>query len=330
MAAPTSPTPTDRSSRSSFGSIRQGGLQWDLLPMRLFVQGNEKFWNPAEIDFAQDAEHWRALDEEQQDAMLNTATLFLAGEEAVTEDIQPFMAAMAAEGRLEDEMYLTQFAFEEAKHVEVWRRWLDAVGVDADLHGYIEENPGYQTFFYDKLPAALDRLHQDSSPAAQVRAAVIYNQVVEGTLALTGYYLFQRICDITGMFPGMRELIYHIGRDERRHMAWGTFTCRRHVAADEANWQVVTDTMDELQQPVIDLISVRRQQYEEAGETPFGMDPDETERYAMDRFGRRFGAIESALGSSVDAVQHGSMEIDLEEQFAEEDAETSRQDVAAR
>ena len=45
---------------------------------------------------------------------------FIAGEEGVTEDIQPFMGAMRAEGRLGDEMYLTQFAFEEAKHVQVF------------------------------------------------------------------------------------------------------------------------------------------------------------------------------------------------------------------
>ncbi len=32
--------------------------------------------------------------------------------EAVTHDIQPFMAAMAAEGRLGDEMYLAQFCFD--------------------------------------------------------------------------------------------------------------------------------------------------------------------------------------------------------------------------
>jgi ribonucleoside-diphosphate reductase beta chain len=31
----------------------------------------------------------------------------------------------------------------------------------------------------------------------------------------------------------MQPLVRHISDDERRHMAWGTFTCRRHVAADE-------------------------------------------------------------------------------------------------
>ena len=51
------------------------------------------------------------------------------------------MAAMRAEGRLGDEMYLTQFAFEEAKHTQVFRMWLDAVGLTGDLQGYLDDLP---------------------------------------------------------------------------------------------------------------------------------------------------------------------------------------------
>jgi ribonucleoside-diphosphate reductase beta chain len=326
MSAPTQPPATpaatvdpSASGRSGFGSLRKGGLQWDLLPMRLFVQGNAKFWNPAEIDFSGEREDWESLTAEQQDVMLHNVALFAAGEEAVTQDIQPFMAAMAAEGRLEDEIYLTQFAFEEAKHTEVWRRWLDAVGLTDDLHWQINRNAGYQIFFYDKLPNALERLHHDPSPEAQIRAAVVYNQVIEGTLALTGYHLFDQICEITGRFAGMRELIRWIGRDERRHMAWGTYTCRRHVAADDANWQVVQDALNELQDPIWQLMTAMTDEYPD-DEGPFGLRRSDTQAYAMDRFARRFGAIESARGTRVEAVEQGTTEIDLEEQFAEEDA----------
>ena len=56
------------------------------------------------------------------------------------------MAAMRAEGRLGDEMYLTQFAFEEAKHTQVFRLWLDAVGVTDDLHPTSTTFPSYGRF----------------------------------------------------------------------------------------------------------------------------------------------------------------------------------------
>ena len=37
---------------------------------------------------------------------------------------------MSDQGRLEDTMYLSMFAMEEAKHTEMFRRWFDAVGLN--------------------------------------------------------------------------------------------------------------------------------------------------------------------------------------------------------
>ncbi|HTM83773.1 MAG TPA: R2-like ligand-binding oxidase, partial [Mycobacterium sp.] len=232
--------------RTHYGSLAQGGLNWANLPLKLFAGGNAKFWNPADIDFAQDRADWQALSDAERDIATRLCAMFVTGEEAVTQDIQPFMAAMRAEERLGDEMYLTQFAFEEAKHVQVFRLWLDAVGISEDLHGYIEDSPAYQTIFNEELPLALGALSTDPSPANQVRAAATYNHIVEGMLALTGYHAWHKICVQRGILPGMQKLVERIGDDERRHMAWGTFTCRRHVAADDANWAVFENRMNEL------------------------------------------------------------------------------------
>ena len=111
---------------------------------------------------------------------------------------------------------------------------------------YLNELPAYRKMFYEELPESLNALRADPSPAAQVRASVVYNHIVEGMLALTGYYAWHKICVERGILPGMQELIRRIGDDERRHMAWGTFTCRRHVAADDANWTVFETRMNEL------------------------------------------------------------------------------------
>ena len=125
--------------RTRSGSMVAGGLNWESLPFKLFAGGNAKFWNPADIDFSRDRADWERLTDDERDYATRLCAEFIAGEEAVTEDIQPFMAAMRAEGRLGDEMYLTQFAFEEAKHVQVFRMWLDAVGITEDLHAYLDE-----------------------------------------------------------------------------------------------------------------------------------------------------------------------------------------------
>jgi ribonucleoside-diphosphate reductase beta chain len=302
--------------RENFHSLRANGLNWDALPLRLFQKGNAKFWNPADIDFTQDAEDWQQLSEVQQRQVARLCSSFIAGEEAVTQDIQPFMAAMAAEGRFGDEMFLTQFCFEEAKHTQVFRLWMDAVGLTGDLHEHIENNPGYRAIFYEALPQSLDALHRDPSPRNQVRASVTYNHLVEGTLALTGYFAWNKICRSQGIFPGMQEAVRRIGDDERRHMAWGTFTCRRHVAADERNWGVVQERMDELLPHAVTQIQWRP----EGEEDPEFIDIDELTNYASDRAGRRLGAISAARGVPLAQIDVDASPEHLEDQFGAEDA----------
>ncbi len=152
--------------RTHSGSLAAGGLYWDSLPLKLFAGGNAKFWDPADIDFSRDRADWEKLADDERHLATRLCAQFIAGEEAVTEDIQPFMAAMRAEGRLGDEMYLTQFAFEEAKHTQVFRLWLDAVGITEDLHGYLDELVAYRQIFYQELPECLSALTTDPSPAA--------------------------------------------------------------------------------------------------------------------------------------------------------------------
>jgi ribonucleoside-diphosphate reductase beta chain len=303
--------------RQGFGSLREGGLNWDSFPLRLFVKGNAKFWNPADIDFSQDAADWETLSPEEKRSATFLVAQFIAGEEAVTEDIQPFMKAMSAEGRLADGMYLSQFCYEEAKHTEVFRRWMDAVGLTSDLHPYVADNPFYRKLFYEELPGCLRVLESDPSPVNQIRASVTYNHVIEGSLALTGYYAWQKICTGRGILPGMQELVRRIGDDERRHMAWGTFTCRRHVAADDSLFDAVTGRMGELLPIALNMIEWVNDQFEKP--MPFEADPQEYVNYAADRAQRRLGAISSARGTPVQQIDLDYSPEVLEEQFADED-----------
>jgi ribonucleoside-diphosphate reductase beta chain len=305
-------------SRTGFTSLRKGGLNWDSFPMRLFAKGNGRHWNPADIDFSQDARDFAAMTDDERWWTCALAAQFLAGEESVTQDLQPFVAAMAAEGRLADEMYLTQFVYEEAKHTEGFRRWFDAVGVTTDLHEHIEANDAYMEIFTKQLPDSLHALGRDPSPRNQIRASVTYNHIVEGTLALTGYFAWAKVCTGRAILPGMQKLIKHIGDDERRHMAWGTFTCRRHVAADDALWDVVEERMQELLVPAMGVVTGTFEQFGDE-EPPFDVDMNEMAEYAMDKVGRRLGAIESARGASLLDIDVDATPELLEERFHTED-----------
>jgi ribonucleoside-diphosphate reductase beta chain len=303
--------------RTRFDSLAAGGLNWDSLPLKPFAGGNAKCWDPADIDFSRDRQDWESLTDAERDYALRLCAQFIAGEESVTQDIQPVMAAMRAEGRLGDEMYLTQFAFEEAKHTQVFRMWLDAVGITEDLNGCLDVLPTYLRIFNEELPESLEALALDPSPASQVRASVTYNHFVEGTLALTGYYAWHKICVQRGILPGMQALVTHIADDERRHMAWGTFTCRRHVAADDANWTVFETRMNELLPLLVSYNAEGDEIY--GADVPFGLSSDEILQYSMDKGTRRFGTISSARGRPVGEIDLDYSPVQLEETFADED-----------
>jgi ribonucleoside-diphosphate reductase beta chain len=303
--------------RTRLGSLAAGGLKWDSLPLKLFAGGNAKFWDPADIDFSRDRADWELLSEREREAATRLCAQFVAGEEAVTQDIQPFMAAMRAEGRLGDEMYLTQFAFEEAKHTQGFRLWLDAVGITDDLHSYIDELPAYREMFYEELPKSLAALYSDPSPASQVRASATYNHVIEGMMALTGYFAWHKICVGRGILPGMQELIKRISDDERRHMAWGTFTCRRHVAGDDANWTVFETRMNEL--IPLALLDTEEVFALYGDDIPFDFSQDEFLQYATDKGMRRLGTISSARGRPVGEIDVDYSPLQLEDTFADED-----------
>jgi ribonucleoside-diphosphate reductase beta chain len=314
--------------RTHTGSLVAGGLNWDSLPLRLFAGGNAKFWDPADIDFSRDRADWEQLTDDERDYALQLCAQFVAGEEAVTEDIQPFMAAMRAEGRLGDEMYLTQFAFEEAKHTQVFRMWLDAVGETGDLQSYLEPLSAYRTIFYQELPDCLNALSWDPSPAAQIRASVTYNHVVEGMMALTGYHSWHKICAGRNILPGMQELVRRISDDERRHMAWGTFTCRRHVAADDANWTVFETRMNEL---IPLVMQATEQNYSVFSDPiPFGLCMDESRQYASDKGMRRFGTISSARGRPLGEIDVDYTPVQLEDTFADEDEKAMAASASVR
>lgn len=303
--------------RTGYASLGAGGLNPDSFPLKLFAKGNARHWNPADIDFSQDARDFAAMTDQERRYTTMLAAQFLAGEESVTQDLQPFVAAMAAEGRFADEMYLTQFVYEEAKHTLAFRLWFDAVGVLDDLHEFTDSNEPYTQIFTRELPESLHALAGDPGPANQIRASVTYNHVVEGCLALTGYYGWGKVCNSRGILPGMQKVIKHIGDDERRHMAWGTFTCRRHVAADDGLWQVVQDRMTELVPLALGTVDAGTAEF--GDDRPFGIDPAEMGAYAADKLTRRLGAIESARGADVTVIDRDASPEALEETFHAED-----------
>src|SRR5579859_7638637 len=160
-----------------FVTTSGGGLRHDILPMRLYHKAKRLgVWDPRSIDFSQDIQDWQGFSDEERESIISLTALFQAGEEGVTLDLLPLILAVAREQRLEEEMFLTTFLWEEAKHTEFFRRFLDEVVQEhVDLHQYRTPDPTSRDLFSDVLPEVMYALLTDPSPTAQVRASVLYN-----------------------------------------------------------------------------------------------------------------------------------------------------------
>ena len=183
-----------------------------------------------------------AFDDTERDFLLRTLTLFQAGEEGVTSDLLPLIMVIADEGRLEEEIFLTSFLWEEAKHVEFFRRWLDEVAqATGDLDGYL--TPSYRHLFLTELPQALGALKTDKSTEAQIRASVTYNMIIEGVLAETGYHGFRQSLESNGKLPGLLDGIRYTAKDESRHIRYGVYLLNRLINASPQGWEVMNQRM---------------------------------------------------------------------------------------
>lgn len=269
-----------------------GGLDFASFPLRLFQKAKrDGIWDPAAIDFSRDRDDWLALSEAERDLLLRLSTLFQAGEEAVTLNLLPLVRTVAREGRLEEEIYLTSFLWEEAKHVEMFRRFLDQV---ADARGALDSllPPSYAALLEDELAPALERLERDPSPQAQAEASVTYNMIVEGVLAETGYHGYFTVLEGAGILPGMRRGIGLLKQDESRHIAYGVYLLSRLVAEHgDPVWDAIERRFERLLPLALGVVGEIFAPYETV---PYGLTPDAFLDFATTQFQRRFERIERA------------------------------------
>jgi ribonucleoside-diphosphate reductase beta chain len=216
------------------------------------------------------------------------------------------MMVIAAEGRLEEEMYLTSFLWEEAKHVEAFRRFLDEVaGERGDLARY--HGPSWLRIFADELPRSMERLRFDASPAAQAEASVTYNMIVEGVLAETGYHAYDALLQRNGIMPGMQRIVANLRRDESRHIAYGVYLLSRLLAEHgDAAWNAIESRLNELLEPALGVVGEVFAAYGE--QVPFGLEMEEFTTFALSQFGKRVARLEKARAQSPAEVAAGALE----------------------
>jgi ribonucleoside-diphosphate reductase beta chain len=284
-------------------------------PMRLW-QKAKKFgiWNPSDIDFSQDIKDWAALTDLEREVLLNLAAMYQAGEESVTLDLLPLIMVIANQGQLEEEMFLTSFLWEEAKHLETFGRFMNEVAqASGDLSRF--HTPSYHTIFYQELHASLEALKTDSGPVALAKASVTYNMIVEGVLAETGYHAYHNILERHQIMPGMRYAMQKFKQDESRHIAYGVYLLSRLVAEHgDPVWEAIESRMGELFIPAIGVVNELFDITAARGPIPFNLEQDEFVNFAVSQFQKRIARVERARGLSLaEVLGEESLQLEREE-----------------
>ena len=275
------------------------GLRRDIPPMKLWEKAKKLgIWNPRDIDFSQDTEDWKTLNDRQKEYVMTLVSQFISGEEAVTLDLLPLMKTVADQGHLEEEMFLTTFLWEEAKHLDFFSRAIESWGVDqTDLQRYYP--PSYMGYFGETFHQRMNVLYEDPSPVNLIRASATYNMAIEGILAETGYYSWYLLMDQNNILPGAREGIRNLQLDESRHIAYGVWLCSRLIAEDASLFDHVKEIMDEglayLQQSTVE-------QMEKSGEIPFDYDYGQVIEFGMSQYSKRLARIEKARGKTLEEL----------------------------
>ncbi len=289
--------------RTTFKTTREG-LDRRQYPMRLWQKAKRLgTWDPDAIDFTADADDWGGLTSPERDLLLRLTAQFQGGEESVTYDLLPLLQVMAEEGRIEEELFLTSYLWEEAKHVEGFGRFLrDVAGAQDDLDHYFTD--AYRHIFFDALPTAMQRLRSDHSPTVLAEAAVTYQMIVEGVLAETGYEAYYTVLEAHDMLPGMQTFVRNVQRDEARHVGYGVFLLARLVAEHgDPVWDAIEDRMDQLLPVALQHVEQTLAPY--GHDVPFDVSPDDFVEVGMKQFENRFSRIERARSQTLDDVYYG-------------------------
>lgn len=223
-------------------------------PYELFRKGKrEGTWDPDSFDLDQDIEDWETFTEAEQRRFLGTASGFYDGEEDVTRTLAPYMMAVDALADdvpfdpVQQELFLAQQVYEEAKHTDFFSRYYDVVFDTQDTEPY--RNDSYREHGYstdDLYETAADLLavirtgDQRELVHTLGEAYLNYMGIIEGQLARFGYMEFDQMVELKSeevgrtVLPGFRGGLGKVRQDETRHIENGRWMLRKLAEYDPA------------------------------------------------------------------------------------------------
>jgi hypothetical protein len=207
-------------------------------------------WRASEIDFGTDRRHWEELfsDFDRRAALWNYA-LFFWGEDAVTDNLSPFIDAAP---RQEQKYFLATQQVDEARHAVFFKRFMrEVAGLgDGTVAGGLDAIRPQLTWGFVKTFELLDKhadeLRRDRSRTKLAQAITLYHVVIEATLAQPGQHYIEDYLTRRDALPGFRGGMRNIAHDEQRHIAFGVKLLRDLAADDPEVPEAVADLLREV------------------------------------------------------------------------------------
>jgi hypothetical protein len=216
----------------------------------LYRRWEKANWSAMDIDFSEDQRQWREdFSELERTAALWNYAMFFHGEDAVTDDLAPFIDAAPRE---EQKYFLATQQVDEARHSVFFHRFMHEVVErgDGTIASALEATRPELTWGFVKTFELLDRitgeLRRDRSRVALARAVTMYHIVVEATLAQPGQHFIAAYLEDRDLLPGFRSGMRNVAADEQRHIGFGVKLLRDLAAEDPEVPDAVADVLREV------------------------------------------------------------------------------------
>jgi ribonucleotide reductase beta subunit family protein with ferritin-like domain len=217
----SAPTSTAADDVANVAALPADAISYEDLYAR-WERGN---WSAMSLDFTEDARQWREdFTEFERQAALWNYCLFFWGEDAVADNLSPYIDAAPRE---EQKYFLTTQQVDEARHAVFFKRFMQEVcgiGDGSMSSGLNEIKPQLTSGFrkiFDRLDTMADELRADRSPAQLAAAVTLYHVVIEAALAQPGQHFICSYLEERDQLPAFREGMANIAADEQRHIGFG-------------------------------------------------------------------------------------------------------------
>ncbi|HLY50482.1 MAG TPA: hypothetical protein VKR21_14925 [Solirubrobacteraceae bacterium] len=244
---------------------------------RKYEKAARTVWDPKEFDYAVDAADWERMTADQRAGITTITVRFEAGEQEVTDELLPMLAAAHALGRFDWVMYISTFIHEEARHSEFFTLWHARVAGlytpaekaafwparehTVDPHGrFTVGEPVYEGLpkYGGRLKSAVDSGDQAAIERAFVQFATLYCAWIEGVLTMPSYEIVIDTTELWDALPTLRRGFRRILGDEGRHITFGTQANRILIEQNPAYEALVHEVIDEYRANAVGMLEYQR------------------------------------------------------------------------